>query len=208
MNTQPNFIKVPNKQGQFNLIPTPSSFLCDTWYDYIGEFSEGLACVLLNGKCTYINTNGKQQFNIWFTVANPFNNGWGCVRDSDGKFNFINHNGEFLSKESFDYASSFVDGFARVCINEMWNLINTTGEYLLDEWLDGESDSMLDGFYYGCALIKKDGKYNYINKEGNLLLDTWCDVAKRFDNDYTFIKYGDTKCVINNKGNILKDVSR
>ena len=83
--------------------------------------------------------SGKKPEEI-FERFERFYDGFAGVR-LNGKWNFINTNGQLLSNQWFDDVYSFDDGFADVKLNGKWNLIDAKGN-LYDE---------------NKKLIKKDG---------------------------------------------------
>ena len=54
------------------------------------------------------------------------------MRKLNGKNNFINTDGEFISDKWFDVAYDFEEGYAKVELNGEWGKINTKGEFIPD----------------------------------------------------------------------------
>lgn len=63
----------------------------------------------------------------WFSWAWNFTEGFATVQ-LNGKWNFINTEGQFLSTEWFDWVTNFNEGFAKVGLNGQDNVINTDGQ--------------------------------------------------------------------------------
>lgn len=52
-------------------------------YDYVSDFSEGLAMVMLDGKCGFINRTGKEVIPLEYSYARDFHNGVAIVSITD-----------------------------------------------------------------------------------------------------------------------------
>ena len=102
-------------------------------FDDIGDFNEGFAIVVLNGKYNFINTHGELLSNEWFDYCYDFSEGFAAVQLS-GKCNFINTRGELLCNEWFDWCYKFDNGFAMVRLNGRAFIVDTKGQlHNLDE---------------------------------------------------------------------------
>lgn len=114
------------------------------------------------------------KFRLKFDYVATFNEGFARV-DLNGKQNFINHEGQFLSQQWFDDAWNFYKGFAKVELNGKWNFINREGEIAFKQWFDEVMN-----FFNGFARVKLNGKYNFINTEGQIAFKQWFDRAGEF----------------------------
>jgi len=94
--------------------------IIECWYDFVGEFSEGLAVVGngigINCRYSYINTQGKKITGISesFMNARNFSEGYAAVKDHNG-WGYINKEGHHVLSCRFDNAESFSNGKAKVC---------------------------------------------------------------------------------------------
>ena len=93
--------------------------------------------------------------------------------------------------EIFDNVGSFNDGYAQVELNYKYNLINTNGEFISDQWFDNADD-----FNDGYARVSFNSKYNFINTKGEFISDQWFNYAYNFFNGYARI-------VLNRKWNFI-----
>ena len=168
-------------------------------FDYIDEFEEGLARVLLNHKWNFINTDDKLLSNQWFDVVFIFKNGFAGVRLND-KGNLINTEGKLLSNQWFDYIGCFKNGFVIVRLNNKWNFINTEGKLLSNQWFD-----YVDNFFNGFAIVKLNNKWNFINTEGKYLSNQWFDVVFNFKNGFANVLLNNKWYKINTKGEIVEN---
>ena len=76
---------------------TNGEILCNQWFDWCYDFSEGFARVILGKKCNYIDTNGEILSDQWFESCTNFYNGVASVL-LNNKLKEINTNGEILNK--------------------------------------------------------------------------------------------------------------
>ena len=103
------------------------------------------------------------KFRLKFDWIEDFREGFASVQ-LNGKWNFINHEGQLLSQQWFDWVHNFNEGFATVQLNGKWNFINTEGQFLSPQWFDWVGNFM-DGF----ASVGLNGQDNFINTEGQIL---------------------------------------
>ena len=82
------------------------------------------------------------------------------------KHNFIDKNGNIISKTWFDYTFPFKEGFASVKLNGKWNFIDTKGSILSDTWFDYAFP-----FKEGFGEVELNGKWNYYIDKDGLLYD-------------------------------------
>lgn len=101
-------------------------------FDWVSDFKDGFATVVLNDKYNFINTKGQLLSKQWFDSVRNFKEGFASVYLSD-KYNFIDTEGKLLSQQWFDMAWDFNDGFAWVGLNGMWYNLDTEGNLTLRE---------------------------------------------------------------------------
>ena len=101
-------------------------------FDWVSDFKDGFATVMLNDKYNFINTKGQLLSQQWFDSVRNFKEGFASVYLSD-KYNFIDIEGHLLSQQWFDMAWDFNDGFAVVGLNGMWYNLDTEGNLTLIE---------------------------------------------------------------------------
>ena len=101
-------------------------------YDFVDEFINGFATVVLNNKYNFIDGDGNLLSQQWFDMTGDFLEGFAVVQ-LYGKYNFINTEGEIAFKRWFDMATSFFDGFAEVRLNGTYYKLDTEGNLTLKE---------------------------------------------------------------------------
>ena len=128
-----------------------------------------------------------------FDYISDFVNGLAIVELND-KWNFIDTNCNFLSKQWFDCVYNFdKNGFARVRLNNKYNLIDVNGKLVYQQWFD-----WIDNFNeYGISIVVLNKQCNLIGVNGNLLSQQWFDWIDNFD------EYGIAKVRLNNKYNFI-----
>ena len=168
-------------------------------FDYVGDFSRGLALVELNGKWNYIDTDGKLLSEKWFDYVGYFSEGFANVQ-LNGKLNFIDTEGKLRSNQWFDYVDDFIEGVARVKINGKYNFIDTEGKLLSEQCFDYVGD-----FSEGFDRVRLNGKWNFIDTEGKLLSDQWFDYVDYFSEGFAQVYLNDKSNFIDTKGKLLSD---
>ena len=110
------------------------------------------------------------------------------------KWNLIRTDGNFISKQWFDFISNFDEnGVAKVRLNEKYNFIDVNGNLLSKQWFYNVSDFN----EYGISIVVLNEKCNLIDTNGNFLSKQW------FDNVYDFNEYGISIVVLNEKCNLI-----
>ena len=144
---------------------------------------------------TKIDTTFK--FRLKFDWMDDFYDGFAAVK-LNGKWNFINTNGQFLSQQWFDDAGDFSNGLAAVKLNGERNFINTEGKLLSQQWFD---EAWV--FKEGYAEVKLNSKWNYINTEGRFLSQQWFDYAGIFKKGLAEVNLNGKYYFINTEGELL-----
>ena len=166
-------------------------------FDWMGDFKEGFAAVKLNGKCNFINTEGKLLSRQWFDWVSNFEEGFAAVQLND-KRNFINTEGQLLSQQWFDCVGFFYEGFARVKLNRKWNFINTKGQFLSQQEFD-----WIDDFNTGLTRVELNDMWNFMNTKGQFLSAQWFDDARNFHRGFAEVNLKNEWKLINSEGQLL-----
>ena len=134
----------------------------------------------------------KGDFSGFDNIDNFDKNGLAKV-ELNNKWNFIDTNGNLLSKQWFDYISYFENGFAKVMLNNKYNFIDVNCNLLSKQWFY----IVYDFNEYGISKVKLNKKCNLIDTNGNLLSQQW------FDNIFSFNKNGIAQVELNRKWNLI-----
>ena len=116
------------------------------------------------------------------------------------KYNFINSQNKLISKQWFDGAFRFQDGFARVELNNKYNYINQEGRLISNQWFD-DAYNFNDEF----AKVELNGKYNYINTEGKYLSNQWFDFVSDFYGEFAKVGLNGKYNYINQEGRLISN---
>lgn len=117
----------------------------------------------------------------------------------DGKYGYINREGEMVIDNQFVNAASFSDGLAAVMKDDKWGFIDRTGEMVIAPLY-----SRVKRFDSGIAVVVKDEEWVYIDKEGNVITNfPQTDKLYDFVEGRAIIRRGDNVGIINNKGEVI-----
>ena len=118
----------------------------------------------------------------------------------DGRYNFKNADGKYLSNQWFNYAGIFPNGCAPIELNGKWNFINQNGEYISKEWFSNEYP-----FSEGWGAVENNNKWNYISPDGKYLSNNWYDQCYPFFDGWGRVKYEDKWNYVNSRGRFISD---
>jgi hypothetical protein len=158
----------------------------DTEYYIDGyEYSEGLLLVsiddeemIMSHKYSYVDKTGKliapYSDSIYYTVFQDtglnlnFSEGLAPYH-KDGKYIFIDKNGNQAIPQSYDFVEGFSDGLSAFYLDGRKGYIDKTGKEVI-VFEKGEKVSDFGRFSEGLAPVIKDGKVGYINKKGETVI--------------------------------------
>lgn len=228
-----------NKKGEYVIKPQ---------FDDAGSFHEGKAYVgevIGEGDnfgnkyaLKYINKKGEVvikgdfEYETLDIMQSDFSDGLACVC-VDGKYGYIDKNGEMLIKPQYEAARGFSEGLALVFDEDKRSIINVVvdslvkGENSSAKFINKKGETVIDmskyynatQFYNGVSFVfDGEKKYGFIDKKGNFTgfkyeMDGIIDdeMAETLDFDYKFDSYGyslvyeDGKAeIINTKGEVIK----
>lgn len=112
-----------SKDGKYGLQKwSTGEIIVPCIYDYIDNFSEGLAAVQKDWKYGYINTKGEVVIPLIYDGAEEFCEGLASVRQ-DVKHGYINKSGELVVPCIYEDARAFSENKALVVINDKWAIL-------------------------------------------------------------------------------------
>lgn len=139
------------------------------------RFSEGLACVDIDGKYGYIDKTGKIVIEPQFSRAENFSNGLALFSDGKGGLGYIDKKGKVVIKPKYEWAKSFSEGLAAVCLKNDDGSLENRKYFYIDKNEKMITDSLFCrafDFHDGIALVEVyDEGYNYVDKKGRLLIN-------------------------------------
>ena len=123
---------------------------------------------LVDGKCNYIDANGKIISDTWFYWIGDFYDEFALVERENHEYNYIDKQGKILSEEWFKWLDFFHNGFARVqSFDDEFNFIDRQGKLLSNEWF-----RYVDYFdEYDLAVVERtNGELCKIDKNGKIVV--------------------------------------
>jgi hypothetical protein len=130
-------------------------------YDYVDDFSNGLALVSKGDKKGFVNSEGKLVVPLIYDEAMHFNEGMAAVKKG-GNWGFLDSTGKEAIPFEYSEAYSFTDGFGLVIKNNHFGFIDRSGKIAIPMMYDNASS-----FSEGLAVVSKKkcvGLYRCIRK--------------------------------------------
>ena len=135
-------------------------------FDNVGEWHNGHARVLKNGKYNLLTTKMTLLSDIWYNYVSNFEDDYAIV-EHNHVYNVINKNGELICDEWYDWIDSFHEGFSIVYSGNICNFIDKNGKLLTNEWFDKAYR-----FNSGLAKVFIDDNMYTINTDGVIESET------------------------------------
>jgi hypothetical protein len=167
-------------------------------YDWLSQFSEGLAIVSKNGKVYFIDKNGQPALTtthkLAFTIG--FTNELCAVKKGKTdkeKYGFINKNGELAIPYEYDAVTEFNNGVSSVKKNGLFGIINTSNQVIYPFEL-----YFLGQFHDGMAKYRyrsTDKNFGFMNQNGEKVTTCMYDGIYNFDNGKVRVKRKDGKWI-------------
>ncbi len=154
------------QNNKFGLIDDHGEWILDPLYSYCGTLNGGVINVKQNGKNSFINTEGKYLIARKNGMTQDFSEGITIVRESKYSVYFIDLAGNKLFNTSYENATPFKNGFAWVCVNSKWGLIDKNGLMIIDPKF-----SRIENFKNGFAKFKIESQSGVANLEGTIILN-------------------------------------
>lgn len=174
-------------------VNTEGQIVIPCQYQNARDFSEGLAAVSKNGFWGYIDATDNRIIELQFKEAYSFKEGLARVRAPQEVlyYGFINKNGKFVIKPTFEYAREFCEGksLVREKYESFYKYINTKGkEILICQW------RYSDDFHEDLACVMVNNNNNdelgFIDSTGNMVLQARYDDAKGFSEGLAPVRIG------------------
>lgn len=164
----------------------------------IGDFSEGLASVMIGGKYGYISKDGTVVINPQYDVAGEFHDGLAPVYTNNGKWGYINSEGKVVISPQYDMVTCFSEGLAMVKINDNGSVIDTNGKSVF-------LPELFSLFQNGLAMVRENDKFGYIDKNGKIIISPRFANAQPFSDGLAAVKIDekDDWGYIDTQGNVV-----
>lgn len=191
-------------------IDMKGNFIIQPQFDYVDEFSEGLAVIELNNKYGFIDSEGNIVIEPRFdNKPNNFSEGLAAI-EIDDKYGFINTKGELVVEPKFDLVGDFSEDLAFVEIKRKFGFINEQGEVVIPIKYDffGIVQFSEGLVHVGVSENGKKSSF-YIDKTGKRAIDYNITFGSDFKDGvaigYIYENSIKGNKLIDKKGNILLD---
>ena len=113
----------------------------------------------------------------------------------DGKYGFINEDGEEIISCKYEDADAFSDGVAKVKSAEGWGFVNEDGEEIV-----ACKYEEVCRFYEGLAKVKSAEGWGFVNKDGEEIIPCKYEEAYAFESGLSLVKSKEGYGFVNNDG--------
>lgn len=176
-------------------------------FQFAGDFRDGLAVVVTDGKLGYIDKAGKFVIPAKFDVPVPFTRSMHKFEFSNnlapvfvnGFFAYANLGGSLLIPPLFEEVLPFSEGLAVVKIKGKVGFIDKTGKFAISANYE-EAHS----FRNGLAVVQKNKKWGIINILGKYILEPTYDYIFPFKNGLAQFSMENKIGYLNEKGEVLR----
>lgn len=181
---------------------------------FVGRFSNDLAVIkiplksfdyIYDEKYTYIDTTGKYILTAdcdttnkdlyylqsikscikTYKYAGDYSDGYSIVL-ADNKYNFIDKQGNLLSKDGYEDVKPFKNGLAPVKLGSKWGIINTKNEWVIrPQFID------LWNFNEGLARFYDGNHYGFIDESGKKVFEDKHSFVGDFSFGFAVLRIGD-----------------
>lgn len=155
-----------------------------TYYGYVDENGRIIADAIFEDtlESVYFSSAVNPLYDVQKTTLIPVK--------KDGKWGYIDRNGNIIISFKYDKANIFREGKACVKLNSKWGYINEKGENIIPFSYDEAYN-----FINGVSCVLSNEKYGFIDANGNWIVDpeynylTSAILGYTFDNTNTIIFY-------------------
>jgi hypothetical protein len=214
----PNGLFPIKEYGKWGFINSEGQKVIKCQFDEVGEFSEGLAAVLIDSSWGFIGTTGKIVIESKFYSADEFSDGLCNVtikKDTVFQNAFIRTDGSIAFKSEYRNISPFAFGRATLKINDEVCVIDTSGEIVFNtHYPYGGGSPLQDGIVHvwggkggwvqeGLSKVWRGDTTKYFDKDGNLLLTLEGMGYDNFDQGIALVRKNNNAAYINKKGEVV-----
>lgn len=194
--TQKFGFDISNLSYRFAYINKNGKYASEFKYRDAEDFDNNIARVKENLMTYLVNTTFEKKCDET-TEIGKFNEGLAVFIDN-GKFGYMNLNGEKIIAANFDYASMFCNGLAEVEINGKSCFIDTMGNKKFEPIYEE-----LRPYAEGFAGYKQNNKYGFVNSKGEMMMQPYYDDVAYFNNGLCPVRKGQNWGAINKEGKLI-----
>ena len=185
------------ENGKWGFADSTGKTIIACMYEWVEDFSEGVAECGLDGKAGFINKSGKEVIPFNYDEVEAFYHGMAVVVQN-GKSGIINKLGKIIVPLEYDDISVFSEGFAAIAKGDKYGYIDETGKLAIPMVFSKASD-----FSEGFAAIEADGQSGYINTSGKIVIPCIYEWVDKFSNGIAKVKAQQKFGVITKSGTPL-----
>jgi len=187
---QKGFAKV-KQGGKWGIIDVQGKFVIEPKYEDIQHFpfesnKQAVFGVVVGGKYGLIRDDGKVLVKPQYINIKPFQGNYGAVQIANGKWGYIDLDGEMKIAAQFDNAGSFGEERAFVWQKGVCGIIDTSGKFIVKPTFDY---SDVGNFKNGVTYTEKYERYGLITREGKVLFKPQFEVLQGFSEKRILVKF-------------------
>ncbi len=164
------------RDGKSGFINIKNGTKTEAVYDFVYDFSEGMAAVCKDDKVGFINTLGELVIphKYYSKGLYYFSQGLCSVIEGDPSVSascyYIDTNGDKIIDPECSYGMQFYENRAFVKHGDKWILMALNGERVTETEFGPYETQMPGRFKDGFATVAVDGKYGVINENGEFVI--------------------------------------
>ncbi|MGV6861951.1 MAG: WG repeat-containing protein [Putridiphycobacter sp.] len=183
--------------GNWGFVSLDGTTSIEPKYDFVGEFSEGLALVSQDQKIGYIAKTGEQKIDFKFDDGYAFHNGFAVVELND-KMGLINRVGEFIIEPEFTDLGNMNEGLCYFELDEKFGYFDSKGLVRLKPDYSDAAD-----FVNHKAIVAKNDYYGVIDPFGTTYLPFVYDKIRQLNDTVFAVKQDQWGLMTTSKDTIL-----
>ncbi len=213
-----NRILVVDSEYRIGIYGLDGQRIAEPQWEWIEEFSEGLAAVRVGKKYGFIDESYKTAIKPSWDSVRGFSEGYAVVRQNN-KYGLIDARGKSVSKPQWEYLDDVSCGRSLVRQKDQYGYLGTDGKIAIAaQWdfatrfNDGKARVKKDtawgfidvngaligelawerafDFSQGRAAVKKDGKWGFINESGDIAIKLEWDYVWPFNHGEARVELG------------------
>lgn len=186
------------KDGLWGLVDFDGNVIVSPYWDYIGDYNDGLYLVKKGSIYGYIDEKGSIIIEPCFGHAVNFSEGLTSFKKDD-LYGFIDKNLNIVIQPVWKEVYEFNNGIAKVVSTSgKMGYIDNKGKVVVDAVWDNIGD-----FSEGLCPVSKNGKMGYIDNNGNVVIDLIYKWVGGFSNGVSKAILDDKYGLIDKNNNII-----
>lgn len=180
--------------GKFGFVHASGQLVAAPQYDFVNDFSEGLALVADSAHVGYIDLEGRTVVPFIYDEGSDFHTGLAIV-EKGGRFGVVDHRGSSVVPVAYDAIQWANEGFISVEKDGVFTYLNRRGK----DWF-GKNFTAAAPFFKGLAIVGVGGKKGVIDRAGNWVIKPEFLDLQRLSNGNYIAKRQDAYTVLDAGG--------